>query len=82
MNASYGQVAPDDPTIESQRLVFDEIAGSADLLVSLATGIMEAARRGDRVRVHGYISDIVRCVADARGAYGRVAALAKLAARQ
>ena len=82
MSASYGQVAPDDPTIESQRLVFGEIAGSADLLVSLATGLMEAARRGDRVRVHGYISDIVQCVADARGAYGRVAALAKLGARQ
>jgi hypothetical protein len=82
MSASYGQVAPDDPTTESQRLVFDEIAGSADLLVSLATGLMEAARRGDRVRVHGYLADVGRCFNDARGSYGRIAALAKLGARQ
>jgi hypothetical protein len=79
MSASYGQVAPDDPTTESQRLVFDEIAGSADLLVSLAIGLTEAARRDDRVRVHGYLSDIVRCVADARGAYGRISDIARLA---
>jgi hypothetical protein len=76
------QAVPEGHTAASQRLVFDEIAGSADLLVSLAIGLTEAARRGDRVRVHGYISDIVQCVADARGAYGRVAALAKLGARQ
>src|ERR1700733_12075067 len=61
--------APEDPTAASRRLVFDEIAGTADLIESFAIGLREAARRGDRVRVHGYISDIVRCVADARGAY-------------
>ena len=82
MSASYGQVAPDDPTTESQRLVFHEIAGSADLLVSLAIGLTEAARRGDRVRVHGYLADVGRCFNDARGFYGRIAALVKLGARQ
>jgi hypothetical protein len=79
MSASYGQVAPDDPTTESQRLVFDEIAGSADLLASLAIGLTEAARRGDRVRVHGYLADVGRCFNDARGAYGRISDIARLA---
>jgi hypothetical protein len=72
----------DDPTTESQRLVFDEIAGSADLLVSYAIGLHEAARRGDRVRVHSYLGDVVKCVTDARGAYGRIADLAKLRGQQ
>ena len=71
--------APEDPTAASRRLVFDEIAGTADLIESFAIGLREAARRGDRVRVHGYISDIVRCVADARGAYGRISDIARLA---
>jgi hypothetical protein len=74
--------APEDLTAESRRLVFDEIAGSADLIESFAIGLREAARRGDRVRVHGYLSDLVRCAADARGAYARIAALAGLEARQ
>jgi hypothetical protein len=74
--------APEDLTTESQRLVFDEIAGSADLIESFAIGLREAARRGDRVRVHGYLADVGRCFKDARGAYARIAALAGLEARQ
>ena len=46
-----------DPTAASQRLVFDEIAETADLIHSFAIGLLEAARRADRVRVHGYIAD-------------------------
>ena len=69
--------AAEDHTAASQRLVFDEIAEIADLIQSFSIGLLEAARRADRVRVHGYIADIVRCGNDARGAYGRVAALAK-----
>ena len=71
-----------DPTAASRRLVFDELAGTADLIESFAICLKEAARRDDRVRVHGYIADIVRCVSDARGAYGRIAALAKLGGQQ
>ena len=75
--------APEDLTTESQRLVFDEIAGSADLIESFAIGLREAARRGDRVRVHGYLADVgARASTDARGAYARIAALAGLEARQ
>jgi hypothetical protein len=73
---------PEDPTAASRRIVFDELATTADLLESYAIGLREAARRDDRGRAHGYLSDIVRCVADARGAYGRIADLAKLEARQ
>jgi hypothetical protein len=77
-----GQVAPEDPTAESQRLVFGELASVADLIESFAVCLREAARRDDRVRVHGYVCDLARCIADARGAYGRIADLAKLGARQ
>jgi hypothetical protein len=73
---------PEDPTAASQRLVFDEIAETANLIQSFAIGLFEAARRADRVRAHGYIADIVKCVAAARDAYGRIAALAKLGERQ
>jgi hypothetical protein len=69
--------AAEGQTAGSQRLVFDEIAETADLIQSFSIGLLEAALRADRVRVHGYIADIVRCGNDARGAYGRVAALAK-----
>jgi hypothetical protein len=47
-------------TAASQRLVFDELAGTADLLQSFAIGLLEAARRADRVRVHGYLADASR----------------------
>jgi hypothetical protein len=76
------QVAPEDPTAASQRLVFDELAGTADFIESLAIGLKEATRRDDRVRVHSYLVDIVQCVATARGAYGRISALAGLEVRQ
>jgi hypothetical protein len=76
------QVASDDPTAASQRLVFDELAGTADFIESLAIGLKEAARRDGRVRVHSYLVDIVQCVAAARGAYGRISALAGLEVRQ
>ena len=76
------QVAPEDPTAASQRLVFDELAGTADFIESLAIGLKEAARRADRVRAHGYLSDIARCFADARNAYARISAIAGLGARQ
>ena len=66
----------------SRRLVFDELASTADLIESFAICLKEAARRDDRVRVHGYVADLVRCVNDARGAYGRVSALAKLGGQQ
>jgi hypothetical protein len=82
MSASYGQVAHDDPTTESQRLVFDEIAGSADLLVSYAIGLREAARRDDRERVHAYLGDISKQFISARDAYNRIRELAKLRGRQ
>jgi hypothetical protein len=36
----------------SQRLVYDEIAETADFIESFAIGLREAARRGDRPRVH------------------------------
>jgi hypothetical protein len=75
------QVA-DGQTAASQRLVFDEIAATADLIQSFSIGLLEAARRADRDRVHGYIADIVRCGNDARGAYARIAALAKLGGGQ
>jgi hypothetical protein len=71
--------APEDPTAESQRLVFDEIAGSADLLVSYAIGLREAARRDDRDRVHSYLSDISKQFCSARNAYYRIRELARLA---
>jgi hypothetical protein len=61
--------APEDPTAASRRFVFDQIVGTADLLESFAICFKEAARRDDRVRVHGYIADIVQCVTAARGAY-------------
>jgi hypothetical protein len=77
-----GQFASEPPTAASQRLVFDELAGVADYIESFAICLKEAARRDDRVRVHGYIADIVQCVTAARGAYGRIAALAKLGRRQ
>jgi hypothetical protein len=73
--------ATEDHTAASQRLVFDELAGTADLIESYAIGLKEAARRDDRLRVHGYLSDIVRFVANARGAYERIRELAKLEAR-
>jgi hypothetical protein len=76
------QAAPEGHTAASQRLVFDEIVGTADLIESFAICLKEAARRADRVRVHGYIADIVRRVTYARGAYGRIADLARLEARQ
>ena len=72
----------EDPTINSQRLVYDELAGAFDLLVSFSIGAQEAARRSDRVRVHGYLADVGRCFNDAREAYGRIAALAKLGGGQ
>jgi hypothetical protein len=71
----------EDPTAASQRLVFDELAGTADFLESYAVCLKEAARRADRVRAHGYLSDIARCFADARSAYARISALAGLGAR-
>jgi hypothetical protein len=74
--------APEDPTAASRRLVFDELAGTADLIESYAICLKEAARRDDRVRAHSYLADIVRCVATARGAYSRIAVLAGLEARQ
>jgi hypothetical protein len=75
--------AADDHTAASQRLIFfDEIAETADLIQSFSIGLLEAARRTDRVRVHDYIADIVRCGNDARGAYARIAALAKLGGGQ
>jgi hypothetical protein len=70
------------PTLNSQRLVYDELANAFDLLVSFSIGAQEAARRGDRVRVHGYLADVGRCFNDARDAYGRIAALAKLGGGQ
>jgi hypothetical protein len=73
---------PEDATAASRRIVFDEIASTADLIESFAIGLREAARRADRVRVHGYIADVVRCGNEARGAYGRIAALAKLGGQQ
>jgi hypothetical protein len=73
---------PEDPTAECRRLVFDELAGTADLLESFAIGLREAARRADRVRAHGYLSDIGKQFASARGAYARIAALSELGARQ
>jgi len=74
--------APGDLTAASRRLVFDELASTADLIESFAIGLREAARRDDRVRAHGYIADIVKCVAAARDAYGRIADLARLETRQ
>jgi hypothetical protein len=76
------KLPPRTPTAASQRLVFDELAGTADFIESLAIGLKEAARRDDRVRVHSYLVDIVQCVATARGAYGRISALAGLEVRQ
>jgi hypothetical protein len=70
--------AADDPTADSARLVYDEMCGTADFIQSYAIGFLEAAKRGDRVRVHGYINDIVRCSNEAREAYERIAALATL----
>jgi hypothetical protein len=74
-------IAQDDPTTESQRLVFDEIAESADLLESYAIGLREAARRDDRDRVHAYLGDIARQFISARDAYNRIRELAKLGGR-
>jgi hypothetical protein len=62
----------------SQRLVYDEIAETADFIESFAIGLREAARRGDRPRVHAYTVDIAKCDNDIRNAYGRIAALEKL----
>jgi hypothetical protein len=70
--------APEDPTAASQRLVFDEIASTADLIESYAISLKEAARRDERVSVHTYFADIVRCGAELRRADDRLAALAKL----
>jgi hypothetical protein len=77
-----GQFASEAPTAAYQRLVFEELAGVADYVESFAICLKEAARRDDRVRAHGYICDLVRCVANARGAYARIAALAGLEARK
>jgi hypothetical protein len=74
--------AAEGQTAASQRLVFDEISVAADLIQSFSIGLLEAARRSDRVRVHGYIADLVRCVADARDAYRRIADLARLEAQK
>jgi hypothetical protein len=70
--------APEDPTTESQRLVFDEIAGSADLIESYAICLREAARRDDRDRVHAYLGNIATQFISARDAYYRIRELAKL----
>jgi hypothetical protein len=76
--APVDQSAREETTAAAQRIVYGEIAGNADLIESFAIGLKEAARRDDRERVHGYLADIVRCIADVRGAYGRIAALAKV----
>jgi hypothetical protein len=80
--APQNGIALEDPTAASRRLIFDELAGAANFLESYAVCLKEAARRADRVRAHGYLSDIARCFADARGAYARISALAGLGARQ
>lgn len=72
------QASAEGATAGAQRLIFDELAGTADLIKSFAIGLREAARRDDRQRVHGYLVDLVRCVGDARGAYARVSNLVKL----
>ena len=77
-----GQAAPGGLTAASQRLVFDDLAGTADLIESYAICLKEAARRDDRSRVHGYLVEIVGCVGSARAAYGHLGDLAKLEARQ
>jgi hypothetical protein len=74
--------APEGNTAASQWLEFEELTGVADLIESFAIGLKEAARRSDSVRVHGYIADLVRCVADARDAYRRIADLARLEAQK
>ncbi len=74
------QASLEGVTAASQRLVFDELASTADLIESFAICLREAARRDDRSRVHGYLVDIVRCVGSARGAYGRIGDLMKLEA--
>jgi hypothetical protein len=76
------QATHQDHTAASQRLVFDELAGIADLIESLSIGLKEAARRDDKQRAHGYLVDILKYVGGARGAYCRLAALAKLGAQQ
>lgn len=76
------QAPREDHTAASQRILFDNLAATADLIESFAICLKEAARRDDRQRVHSYLGDIFRCVADARGAYGRVSDLVKLEARQ
>jgi hypothetical protein len=76
--APVDQSAREEATAAAQRVVFGEMAGTADLIESLAIGLREAARRDDRARVHGYVADIVRCATEVRDAYGRIAALAKL----
>jgi hypothetical protein len=71
-----------DPTAAAQWLAFEEIFGSADQIESFSICLKEAARRADRVRVHGYLVDIVRRSNGAREAYGRIATLAKLGGGQ
>jgi hypothetical protein len=84
-DASYGpsppvdQSAREEATARAQRLLYDELANVFDIIVSLSIGAQEAARRGDRVRVHGYLADVGGHVNDAREAYGRISALAALA---
>jgi hypothetical protein len=72
------QAAREEATAGAQWLVYGEIAGSGDTITSLSIGLVEAARRGDRVRVHGYLADVGRCFNDARNAYGRIVALERL----
>ena len=58
--------------------MFEKIYATADFIESFAVSLKEAARRADRLRAHGYVSDIVRSGKELTEEYGRIAALAKL----
>ena len=84
LQSHAAQVAPpaaEDPTLNPQLLIFDEIASGADFTQSYLIGLLEAARRADRVRVHGYLVDIKRDVDAMIAAYGRISSLEKLGAQ-
>jgi hypothetical protein len=65
-------------TEAAQWPVFEEIYGSGDRLESFAICLKEAARRADRVRVHGYICDLIRTANGLREPYSRIVTLEKL----